>query len=211
VPTSPAIDVSIITPTWRRTKDLWKLIESVNLQELGDLQAEHLIVPDGPDASAQLVAQEVPDHPRIHRCFLSQSQHFGQYGAGCKDVGLREARGRFVLFWDDDNWFYPHALRHMHSLVADEKHAIGVAQLRHNAYQFQPVPNLNRWREDGERFTLGNIDTGCFILATETARSQQWYDQQGPGTDFRYFDRIVSNADTSHSINISEQIIGVHL
>jgi len=114
--------VSIITPTFQRAKDLWRVLEVVRLQRWGEGEIEHLVIPDGPpDRATQTVLRAFPEEERILRRCVPLPDSQGQFGAACKDAGLREATGRYVVFWDDDNWFYPHALQCL--LVSGKRNA----------------------------------------------------------------------------------------
>ncbi len=207
----PAPVVSIITPTFRRAKDLWRLLEAVRLQQWGDGLIEHLVVPDGPpERATQTVLRAFPAEERIRRRSVPLPESQGQFGAACKDAGLREATGRYVVFWDDDNWFYPHALACLLAL-ASEAYPIVVAQLRHNRFRYEPVPSVARWEQDDRQFRLGNIDTGCFLIERNLARRAEWSDQQGPGSDFRYFERVVQAAGGYDAVLFEPTVIGVHL
>ena len=207
----PEPDISIITPTYRRPKDLWRLLECSHLQQLNDLLIEHLIIPDGPgEQLSEKVHQAFPQHSQITRLFLPQTKQLGQYGAGCKDIGLKFATGKSIVFWDDDNWFYSDALIQLHQLLCEEK-SIGVSQLRHNAANYLPVPRVSRWEKAGKQFRSGNIDTGCFIINAKIAKQATWLDHQGSGSDYRYFERVVKKAGGYRSVIFDQNVIGVHL
>ena len=51
--------VSIITATYQRPKDLWRLLECVQLIELQGMRIEHLIIHDGPEASRVCCADQL--------------------------------------------------------------------------------------------------------------------------------------------------------
>ncbi|TWT61711.1 glycosyltransferase family 2 protein [Rubinisphaera italica] len=207
--TSPLI--TVITATYRRPKDLWRLFECLQLVDLTEMAVEHLVIHDGPNEKRlQAITKAFPQHPGIDRKYLCLEKHHGQFGAFCKDFGLITARGKYVVFWDDDNWFYPHALMHLIEIVGIEKR-IGVCQLRHHAFRYEPIPNAEIWEQANRTFSFKNIDTGCFIIETELARQGFWYDQQGPGSDHRYFKRVIQAAGGYDTLVFDQTIIGVHL
>lgn len=207
-------EVTVITATWRRPKDVWRIMEALQLQDLlhdlGSLRIEHLVVTDGPaDRQTRRSVKAFDVHPRICRRLLELPLREGQFGAACKDLGLQAATGGAVVFWDDDNWFYPHALRTLwHMLETGAQ--VGIAQLRHNAQGFRPVPAVERWQAAGQTMRLGNIDTGCFILPTALAKTGFWCDQAGAGSDYRYYDRVTKSVPPE-KIVFQPIVIGVHL
>jgi len=203
-------DITLITATWQRPKDLWRLLECVHLQELGTLQLEHLIVHDGPaDRATRQVLNVFRSQRQISRRLLELPEQRGQFGAACKDAGLQIARGKAVAFWDDDNWFYPHAITTLWRLL-EAGTSVGVAQVLHNIRSYRPLPDLQRWQADGESFRLGNLDTACFMLRTRLAQTGFWFDQAGRGSDYRYFQRVIAPLPPT-AIAFEPVVIGVHL
>ncbi|MBI4357836.1 MAG: glycosyltransferase family 2 protein [Candidatus Omnitrophica bacterium] len=93
--------VSVITPTHNRCRLLPKAIESVRAQTFGDW--ELLVIDDGSvDSTAQVVGDWVGKDSRI--------KYIYQRNAGCaaaRNRGLREAKGEYIAFLDDDDVFLP--------------------------------------------------------------------------------------------------------
>ncbi|MEZ5949950.1 MAG: glycosyltransferase family A protein [Planctomycetaceae bacterium] len=69
--------------------------------------------------------QTFPEEERILRRCVPLPDSQGQFGAALRDAGLREATGRYVVFWDDDNWFYPHAACNVCWFRVSETHLCG--------------------------------------------------------------------------------------
>ena len=98
--------VSVITPTRSRTRLLAEAIESVREQTLDSW--EHLIVDDGPDEET---ARLVEDRANLDRRVRYLARQGPVAGANvCRNLGLAEARGRFVVFLDDDDRLAPECL-----------------------------------------------------------------------------------------------------
>jgi glycosyltransferase involved in cell wall biosynthesis len=98
---------SIITPTCRRPLLLKRNIDSVINQTFKDF--EHIIVDDANDHETESLVSRYSDNRIIfHR-------HEIQKGAGAGyNSGIRLARGRFVLFLDDDDEYLPFFLEKMY-------------------------------------------------------------------------------------------------
>ncbi|MFM7675458.1 MAG: glycosyltransferase family 2 protein [Synechococcus sp.] len=106
--------VSVITPTCGRLQTLQEAIASVEAQD--DPHWEHLIVSDGHFPTVQQL-KRVNREPRRHFLATPAIRHFGNHQ---RNVGIFKARGEFLLFLDDDNVLYPHALSTMRRAFAEQ-------------------------------------------------------------------------------------------
>lgn len=98
---------SIITPTRRRPALLARAVRSVARQTFPDY--EHLIVDDACDEATGRIVAGFGD-PRI-----VLRRHDRTRGASAAyNTGIRAARGRFILFLDDDDEYLPTLLEQMH-------------------------------------------------------------------------------------------------
>lgn len=95
--------VSIITPAWKAAGYIAETIQSVRAQTLGDW--EHLVIDDcSPDATGAVVAALAAEDPRLK--LLRTPVNGGP--APARNLGLEQARGRYVCFLDaDDLWLPP--------------------------------------------------------------------------------------------------------
>ena len=96
--------VSVITPTYRRSETLTRAIESVLNQTYGQL--ELLVVNDNnPDDEFTKYVKEVTEKYQKDKRFrlIIQEKHIN--GAVARNVAIREAKGEFVAFLDDDDWW----------------------------------------------------------------------------------------------------------
>ena len=88
-------EVSVIVPTVGRTRSLERLLDALATQDLDRAAFETIIVVNGPAAAAR--PDVVPDRPAV------QVIRRGEPGrAAACNAGLRLARGRIVVFLDDD-------------------------------------------------------------------------------------------------------------
>ncbi|HVM26215.1 MAG TPA: glycosyltransferase family 2 protein, partial [Mycobacteriales bacterium] len=93
-------DATIIIPTHDRPALVLDAVESALAQTAGDVE---VLVVD--DASATPVV--LPAHPRLRLVRLPANRG----GAAARNVGLREASGRWVTYLDDDDVLLPDHLR----------------------------------------------------------------------------------------------------
>jgi glycosyltransferase involved in cell wall biosynthesis len=106
---------SIITPTILR-QTAHRTIASIDAQGFTDY--EHLVAVDGPVGQ---VPNEWLRNPR--RLVIRCSERHNDCGATCRNHAVHQARGEFILYLDDDDYYVPEAL----ALVAERaKHTVGV-------------------------------------------------------------------------------------
>lgn len=96
--------LSVIIPTYRRSDMLYRAIESVLNQTYNDVEC--IVVNDNnPDDEYSKVLYEKLDKykgdNRFH--FLEQEHHIN--GAAARNVGIRAAKGEFIAFLDDDDFW----------------------------------------------------------------------------------------------------------
>ena len=95
--------VSVVLPTHRRPQDLARALRSALDQTLPAYEV--IVVVDGSHPPTMAVLKEFSD-PRI-----VVIEHPVALGAGAaRNAGIRQARGDFIAFLDDDDWWYPRKL-----------------------------------------------------------------------------------------------------
>jgi glycosyltransferase involved in cell wall biosynthesis len=109
--------ISVITPTWQRHSNLLeRCIPSVQAQL--DVEFEHLVISDGPDSELRELVQshiryfELPEHDPVKH-----------WGAPARNFGLTQAKGEFIAYLDDDDWWEPDHLLSLVSALNDEPEA----------------------------------------------------------------------------------------
>src|SRR5262245_8010799 len=104
--------VSIITPTYQQKKlDLFqRMLGTVQTQTHPDW--EHIICSDGPpEPSIQAIVARCGDG---RRRYMNATRHHGGFGAFVRqEVMMKHARGRYLVFLDDDNLIMPDYLEKM--------------------------------------------------------------------------------------------------
>lgn len=109
VPAVPAPVVSVILPTYNRPQFLPRALASAVGQTLRELEV--IVVNDG-GAPAEASMAALGEDPRVH---YVRTGHNGKIAAA-RNVGLRLARGRYVAYLDDDDYYLPF---HLETLVAE--------------------------------------------------------------------------------------------
>jgi glycosyltransferase involved in cell wall biosynthesis len=106
------IKISVIIPVYNTERYIRQMLESVLSQSLKEI--EILCVNDGStDASAKILQQFQKKDKRIR---IIQQEH--QNAGAARNMGLKEAKGEYVIFWDADDLFCKHALKRMVQKIA---------------------------------------------------------------------------------------------
>ena len=109
--------VSIVLPTFNRVDVIGRALDSVRQQTFGDF--ELLVIDDGStDGTAELVAGL--GDPRIR---VVRQANAGVYVA--RNLGLREACGRWITFLDSDDAWAPQFLELVKAVPSDRWVAAG--------------------------------------------------------------------------------------
>lgn len=105
-PQHPAPLVSVVTPTKNRLRLLTETLDSVRAQTFEAW--EHIVIDDGSDdGTAEMMAARGAADPRVR--YLTRTE--GPPGANaCRNLGLRESRGAYVVFLDSDDVLDPDCL-----------------------------------------------------------------------------------------------------
>lgn len=99
----PPVSVSVVIPTHRRANMVGAAVASALDQDFENLEV--IVVVDGEDARTSEALRAVSD-ARLRVVDLA----IGMGGAEARNIGVREARGEWVAFLDDDDEWLPHKL-----------------------------------------------------------------------------------------------------
>lgn len=102
------VTVSIIIPTYLRFSLLTKTLESILNQSYLDWQC--IIIDDGSDRDTiNKTLEFIKNEPRF--VFLKRSIDSKKGPSTCRNEGLKKANGKYVQFFDDDDFMYPNLLQ----------------------------------------------------------------------------------------------------
>jgi len=99
-PPAPAPAISVVVPTYRRSSNLPRLVAALEAQTLAREQFEVLIVDNGSDDDTPAVLATLAAETTIDLRPLHIQVNHGP--APARNLGWREARGRYVAYTDDD-------------------------------------------------------------------------------------------------------------
>lgn len=123
--------VSVIVPTYRRTDMLERAIESILNQSYKKI--ELLLVNDnvpGDEFSKQLEKRikKYRSDKRFH--FVEQEQHIN--GAVARNFGIKMAKGEYIAFLDDDDWWHKNKIEKQVKLLSGLDESWGGVSCRYS-------------------------------------------------------------------------------
>ena len=200
-----SIDISIVTNTWKRHKQLVQCIEFAKSQRC-DLSWEHIIVSDGVDLEVKAIC----DYYGVQSACVPRDENQGSSnGHHAKDVGISLALGDYLVLWDDDNFYFDNALKTLHETT--KGHDIGVCGATYyKKHRNEEYPNIffnipQKWTGD---FVLGDIDTMNVCVSTKLAKTVNWNETKLYEGDYIWLKKLCKN---NISINYSPERIGLKL
>ena len=108
-----AVKVSVIIPTFKRSEDICRAVDSVLAQTIDSFEV--IVVddngegtPDG-EKTAQMMSRYAGD-ARVIYC----RHEVNKNGAAARNTGIGVARGKYIAFLDDDDTFCPERLQKMY-------------------------------------------------------------------------------------------------
>lgn len=105
---SQNIKVSVIVPVYNAQLHLRQCIDSIISQTLTDI--EIILVDDGStDSSLAILNEYAQKDSRV--TVLTQENKFA---GAARNAGKAIAQGKYLVFWDSDDYFFPDALLHMY-------------------------------------------------------------------------------------------------
>ncbi len=122
-------EITIITPTWKRPIEIIeRCIRSVDSQTHEDW--EHIICSDGyeENVEAHINAQKNPK-----RKYMKLKEHGGIFANNVRQAALERAKGKYIVFLDDDNIIFPHYLEKMLKPLKESKEEVAftICQIIH--------------------------------------------------------------------------------
>lgn len=201
---------SVITPTYKRSELLKRNISSLQNQTFGDY--EHIIVDDACDSATSDMVSQIND-PRI----IYVSHPMRQGAAASYNTGIKNSRGDFILFLDDDDEYLPAFLEKVKERFSEEKNLdfiwTGIARIKDSDTKESLICNLkwpskfdNREQALMAATSIGNGFGLC--IRRKCIESIGLYDEGLiVGSDTDYLFRIAEN---NYFETIPEILVKIH-
>ena len=197
--------VSIITPTYKRdAKIVRRCMDCVKLQTIIDW--EQLICSDG--------AEELQIKKLVGTCGdVRVSYHFtqgkvdGDYGNRVRGEMLKRARGKYVLFCDDDNLILPNYLEKMIKAIEEARVDFAVSEILHfgplNEAEVGKPPMVLR----GNPIKLYHVDPLQILVKREVMLDIGWDIEVGYLSDGVTIERL---GKKYKHVRV-ESVLGIHM
>jgi glycosyltransferase involved in cell wall biosynthesis len=106
---SEDIEFSILTPTWNRANYLQRVYDGLAAQTL--ISFEWIVADDGSKDDTEFVVKRLAEKSRFPIIYIRADRHVGKIRMD--NAAVRQARGRFILWCDSDDWLLPDALKRL--------------------------------------------------------------------------------------------------
>jgi len=129
---------SIIVPTYNRAKIIEQMVESLILQSIYDW--ELIIVDDGStDETEQILEKYISKIPlRYIPLPFNRGPNFA------RNVGIEEAKGKWLIFHDSDNFFTPYSLKLIQRAIKEHNSLFFFGQSVN--LKGKPLTNRPNWK-----------------------------------------------------------------
>lgn len=128
--TSPVL-VSVIVPTYRRSKQLFRALTSLTVQTYPNIEV--IVINDNEDESWTAEVQGIIDRiivscPSLKICHLVNPVNMGS--AETRNIGIRAASGEYITFLDDDDIYLPEKVERQLSDMISSDADYGITDLK---------------------------------------------------------------------------------
>jgi glycosyltransferase involved in cell wall biosynthesis len=192
----PAIALSIIIPTLGR-RTLRRTLQSIASQETFGDDIEVIVVGDGPRPDARTQFEKVATrHPNW--VYLEHGPQPG-WGHSQRMAGLERARGRYIMFINDDDAYAPNALVTIREAMDDHPGKIVIFKMDRIGILYWRRPELRQGDVSVQMYLVPNIPEKVGSM-TNPIRYESDYDfivqtVELQGTEPLWRDEIIVIAD----------------
>jgi hypothetical protein len=120
--------------------------------------------------------------------FESTASRYNDYGHSLRELGLRKARGDYVLLTNADNYYVPHTVRYLTEAAVNTRADVLLFDMVHShphpGLRTQPAYSLFQ-----TGYARGSIDMGSAAVRGELARRAGFRDKTHDG-DATYFEDV---------------------
>ncbi|SHG11541.1 Glycosyltransferase involved in cell wall bisynthesis [Flavobacterium micromati] len=148
--------ISIIIPTYNRAHFLKEALDSVMKQTYSNWEC--IIVDDGSnEENINNILKFISYESRIK--FFKRPLNSKKGPSTCRNFGLKNAVGKYVQFFDDDDKMYRNLLKDKVDLIDDKKYDVVVSPLDFFSIEKKIITNVNKVFSNNiiESYVLGDI------------------------------------------------------
>jgi hypothetical protein len=150
--------VTVVTPAYNVAQYIGEAVDSVLRQTFTDF--EYLVVDDGSqDNSVEVVRQHAGHDPRFR---LVPGEHRGL--SAVRNIGIREARGKYIAYLDGDDRWHPQFLERQVALIESLPPDVGLVFSRVRLMLENGTVVFYQWQRSGR------YDFDDFLVGSNPAR-----------------------------------------
>ncbi|MFY1705700.1 glycosyltransferase family 2 protein [Micromonospora sp. WMMA1923] len=118
--------ISVVVPAYNPGPHIEKLVSSLLRQSLPAEEFEVIVVDDGStDETPARLDELAAEHPHFHVVHIENSG----WPSRPRNIGIERARGEYVFFADDDDWFGDEALERLYACATEHDSEIVVGKM----------------------------------------------------------------------------------
>lgn len=190
--------VSVIVPTFRRTKLLHKAIDSLISQTYKNI--EIIVIDDNADENLKTENEKYFENLRDERIiYIQNSKNIGS--AKSRNKGLNIAKGEYVTFLDDDDYYSPDKIEIQLNETIKNGYKVSICNLILVDGDGNVIDKRKRrYFKNGEPLLTMHLKyhltgTGSFMAETGFARKIGGFCDSDLGDDFIFMLNAIENTD----------------
>lgn len=148
--------ISIIIPTYKRVNLLIKTLESIILQSYSNWEC--LIIDDGSEKNEfEVIKNYIVVDKRFH--LYKRPSTLPKGPSSCRNYGLLNSKGKYIQFFDDDDYMYPEMLKTKICSIEESLVDVVVAPLDFFNVSTGKIEKANLIKANNliQNYVLGNI------------------------------------------------------
>lgn len=175
--------VSVIMPTYKRSDMLSRAIESVLSQTYSNLELILVNDNDPGDSYTKDLMQRIEKYQNDKRfIFLNQEAHIN--GAVARNFGIKNARGEYIAFLDDDDWWQPNKISVQVNTLEKLDNTWGGVSCKYTLFDdYGNIVGKTIKYADGYiykdiLYLLSDVATGTILLRREMFDQTRYFDEK---------------------------------
>lgn len=145
------IKVSIIIPTYKRSQDITRAVDSCLSQTLDNIQI--IVVDDNGKGTEEGEKTENAMKKYIHNPQVLYLQHDNnRNGSAARNTGIKASMGKYVSFLDDDDKYLPTRLEKMYNKMEKLDDSWGACYTGYVKHQANGIEQYSKEKKEGNLF-----------------------------------------------------------
>ena len=198
--------VSVIIPSYKSENVIMKCLNSLMMQTLSQNLFEVIIVINGEKDSTKAIVQDFIKKSSMKNIFITEVEEAGASLA--RNVGINQAKKKFVTFLDDDDYLSMNFLEEMY--LAADTDTIAISQIvnvdineiydANNSINNEILNNSNKNKLNLSDINMVATINACKILPTFVVKEINYDTDLCSGEDIVFFTKLLMKYDWNFKI-----------